>query len=97
MISCLYASSIENMFKQNKLPTEKSKQCTNTSHITLVKKACDYMQAHISEKLFLDDIALSVGTNRNKLAVSFKNTLGIGVFEWLKEQRMSQAKLLLIN
>ncbi len=61
----------------------------------LIEKACEYMQLHISDKLYLNDIAISIGTNRSKLASAFKQELGISVFKWLRETRMQQAKILL--
>ncbi len=45
----------------------------------------------------LDAIAIQMGTNRSKLAASFKNVLGISVFEYLRKIRMEKAKVLLIN
>lgn len=63
----------------------------------LVENTCDYLQSHIHEKLMLDDIALNMGTNRSKLAHAFKEVLGLGVFEWLREQRMKKAQRLLLD
>ena len=37
-----------------------------------------------------------MGSNRSKLATTFKRVLGVGVFEWLRKQRMLKAKALLI-
>ncbi|MFT4908279.1 MAG: AraC-like DNA-binding protein [Oleispira sp.] len=64
--------------------------------ITLVKKTCHYLQVNISNKHMLDDVAKNMGTNRSKLAASFKDVLGLGVFEFLRKIRMEKAKLLLV-
>ena len=63
----------------------------------LVKNTCRYLIKNISEKHMLDGIALSMGTNRSKLAASFKSALGISVFEYLRKIRMEKAKSLLIT
>jgi len=61
----------------------------------LVHETCQYLQKRIDQKLNLDDVAISMGANRSKLASLFKIVLGVGVFEWLREQRMLKAKSLL--
>jgi AraC-type DNA-binding domain-containing proteins len=63
----------------------------------LVEKTCQFLNCRIGEKFFLDDIALAMGTNRSKLAACFKRVLSIGVFEWIRKQRMLKAKSLLLN
>ncbi|MDE1462162.1 helix-turn-helix domain-containing protein [Spartinivicinus poritis] len=61
----------------------------------LVKKTCEYLQAHLADAHSLATLAIQMGTNRNRLTSSFKQVLGIGVMAWLREQRMAKAKLLL--
>lgn len=63
----------------------------------LVDQTCDYLKKRIHEKHLLDEVACSMGTNRSKLAASFKSVLGKGVFEWLRERRMAKAKALLLT
>ena len=63
----------------------------------LIKKTCRYLKTNLYSKLILDDIAASMGSNRSKLAATFKRVLGVGVFEWLRKQRMLKAKSLLIH
>tara|TARA_R110001583_G_scaffold192509_2_gene359073 strand:- start:1453 stop:1998 length:546 start_codon:yes stop_codon:yes gene_type:complete len=63
----------------------------------LVQDTCRYLTKNIYSKLILDDIAIFMGSNRSKLAAIFKRTLGVGVFEWLRKQRMLKAKSLLIH
>ena len=55
------------------------------------------MHENIHKKFILGEIALSMGTNRCKLAASFKQVLGLGVFEWIRHQRMSKAQFLLLS
>ncbi len=63
----------------------------------LIDKTCDYLQKNIHRKLSLNEIALLMGSNRSKLAASFKAVFGVGVFEWLRKERMFKAKSLLIH
>lgn len=69
-------------------------QCKDSK---LVQDTCDYLKNNIYNKFILDDIATFMGSNRSKLAATFKRVLGVGVFEWLRKQRMLKAKSLLIH
>jgi AraC-like DNA-binding protein len=62
----------------------------------LVQNTCRYLTQNLYSKLRLDDIAMFMGSNRSKLAATFKRVLGLGVFEWLRKQRMLKAKSLLM-
>ncbi len=62
----------------------------------LVEETCCYLKNRLHEKNTLDGIANFMGTNRSKLAASFKKVTGKGVFEWLRERRMIKAKTLLL-
>lgn len=63
----------------------------------LIQNTCLYLKKNIYNKLILDDIATLMGSNRSKLAATFKRVLGVGVFEWLRKQRMLKAKSLLMH
>jgi|GEM_PF-1916768 len=63
----------------------------------LVTETCQYLLSHIDQKLNLDDVAITMGANRSKLSAIFKQVIGYGVFEWLREQRMLKARSLLMN
>lgn len=63
----------------------------------LIQKTCGYLKKNICSKLVLAEIATIMGSNRSKLAATFKRVLGIGVFEWLRKQRMLKAKYLLLH
>ncbi len=69
---------------------------TRNKQARLVDETCIYLKSRLHEKHQLDDIAYSMGTNRSKLAASFKAVTGMGVFEWLRERRMVKAKALLL-
>lgn len=61
----------------------------------LVTRACQYLTSHLCEKQTLDSISYVVGSNRSKLASAFKKVLGVGVFQWLRTQRLQKAQYLL--
>jgi len=63
----------------------------------LVHETCQFLQKRLDRKLSLDDIAISMGTNRSKLAFLYKAVIGVSVFEWLREQRLLKAKELLLQ
>jgi transcriptional regulator GlxA family with amidase domain len=62
----------------------------------LVDETCMYLKKRLHEKHMLDEVAYAMGTNRSKLASSFKSIKGKGVFEWLRERRMIKAKAILL-
>jgi AraC-like DNA-binding protein len=70
---------------------------TKSKDNVLIQNTCNYLKNNIYSKLLLDDIATLMGSNRSKLAATFKRVLGVGVFEWLRKQRMLKAKLLLMH
>ena len=67
------------------------------SDVALIQQTCRYLTANLNTKLMLDDIALSMGSNRSSLAAMFKQVMGQSVFEWLRRRRMLKAKSLLLN
>lgn len=69
----------------------------NNKENELVQNTCIYIQKNLSRKLMLDELAAQVGSNRSKLAASFKRALGVGVFEWARKRRMLKARTLLIE
>lgn len=45
----------------------------------------------------LETLARLVGTNRRRLSAAFKACAGVSVFDYLREERMSEARTLLLN
>jgi len=72
-------------------------QILDKKQVELVEKTCRYLTAHLDRKCSLAGVALLMGTNRNRLAISFRVVAGCGVFEWLRDQRMIKAKYLLLH
>lgn|GEM_PF-1538454 len=69
----------------------------NESLCMKVKMAQEYILSHLSENLTIPSIAMKVGTNQNYLKKQFKEILGCTIFEFIRENRMTKAKFLLIN
>jgi len=70
---------------------------TKSNDVNLVEKACDFLTKEISEKHTLQNLSRELVTNRNTLSKAFKNILGLGVFSWLRQQRINKAASLLKN
>lgn len=63
----------------------------------LVTKTCLFLESNLSALHSLDSIAMAMGTNRSKLAYSFKIETGSTVFEWLRKARLEKARQLLVT
>jgi AraC family ethanolamine operon transcriptional activator len=54
----------------------------------LVRRATEYMEAHIHEKLTLKDLYTTLGVSRRTLFYSFENVFGVTPMEYVKVQRL---------
>lgn len=61
----------------------------------LIFDACNLLKRKSSEDWTLEALALALATNRSTLALVFKKGLGLGVFTWFRNYRLSKAKKLL--
>lgn len=68
---------------------------SNSDDQALVKKACLHLLDDLTANTSLNQLSRLLGTNRNNLSRLFKNKFGVGVFSWIREQRMKQAANLL--
>ena len=55
----------------------------------------DYIEAHLSEKLSLEDLAQFTGIGRSLLAREFRNQIGCAPHQYIIERRIERAKVLL--
>lgn len=62
---------------------------------SVVKKAVEWMQEHIAEKIYVDDVCRAVSTNPSTLNFRFHKEKGMGAIEYLIEMRMKMAEYLL--
>lgn len=63
--------------------------------IDLVNTACSHLLKNMSSYTSLDELCRLLGTNRNTLAIAFKNRLGMGAYSWLRNARIQKATQLL--
>jgi AraC-like DNA-binding protein len=62
-----------------------------------VKRAIDYIDAHLSEQLSLSDIAQSAGLSRMHFAAQFRAATGMRPHEFLLRRRVERAQTLLMR
>jgi YesN/AraC family two-component response regulator len=60
-----------------------------------ISQAQDLLLANLHEPLSLKKLATSVGTNPTKLSKAFQQHFGMTVFDYLREQRLIKARVLL--
>ncbi len=60
-----------------------------------IQNCCDYISIHIKENISIDDLASQVGYTAYYFSHKFKKEVGISVKEYIKNQKLEQAKLLL--
>lgn len=58
----------------------------------LVRRAIEYMEAHIHERLTLKDLYTALGISRRTLFYSFESIFGVTPMEYLKVQRLQGAR-----
>lgn len=78
-------------------PTNEPKQSSNSKQLQLVEKTCSYLLENLDQPLTINTICKAMHSNRNSLSFAFKQALNIGVSSWLRQQRMSRARQLLVN
>jgi AraC family transcriptional regulator len=69
-----------------------SPECLSFRQEHLVR---DYIQAHLHERLTLDDLAASVGLSKFHFARQFRGSTGTAPHEFVMRQRLDRARLLL--
>ena len=62
----------------------------------LLRSACAYLNHHLSDPPPPATLARLIGTNEKRLNQAFNDHFGMPVFAWLREERMRQARELLI-
>lgn len=66
------------------------------SNVPIINHAIKYINENADKKISLQDIATSVHASRSYLCAEFKKEIGIGIFRYIQEQKVSRAKQLLI-
>lgn len=73
------------------------KQKKVTYKANVINSVQKYIQAHIEEKLTLNDIAAVFGLSPNYLSVLFKKTCSIGFSEYISNMKINRAKTMLLE
>ncbi len=60
-----------------------------------IKSICDYISIHVREKLSLSQLAQQAGYTEYYFSHKFKNEMGCSVADYIKHEKIQQAKLLL--
>lgn len=60
-----------------------------------IKSVCDYIAIHIKEKLSITQLARQAGYTEYYFSHKFKNEVGYSVSDYIKREKIRQAKLLL--
>ncbi|MFJ3056857.1 helix-turn-helix domain-containing protein [Herbaspirillum sp. NPDC087042] len=68
---------------------------SNTFDVVLFQAARRLMLEKLDQTLSLNALASAVGTNARRLSTAFKNCVGVTVFDFLREERMKEARRLL--
>ncbi|MEZ4970787.1 MAG: helix-turn-helix domain-containing protein [Flavobacteriaceae bacterium] len=67
-----------------------------SSDIIYIRAAREYITDHLQSPMPLIEIAHIVGTNEYKLKRGFKELYGLTVFQYIKDQRLRKARLLVL-
>ena len=82
-------------------PAAEQPTLTDTGGLTrdalIVNAAIDYLRAHLAAPPSPEQLAAKLGTNETRLNQAFNARCGLPVFGWLREERMAQARGLLVN
>lgn len=84
-------------FGQAKNISDGSLEVSTSPPLNLVEKTCAYLMDHLGEKHSLGLLVRKMGTNRNTLSLLFKQEFNMGVFCWLRSERMKRAKYYLVS
>lgn len=60
-----------------------------------IEKACEYMEQHFAERIYLDQICRYVGLSKSTLLRAFTKSRGVTPYRYLETIRISEAKKLL--
>ncbi len=83
---------LDNMLQKN---IENIVSLIQRDSLLIARKAEPILRQQYAAPPTLDSLARSIGTNRNKLAKSFKNVHGLSVFEYCQHYRMAIARKML--
>jgi len=62
-----------------------------------IQSACDYIQAHLSERFSVEDVAAACHLSPSRMAHLFKEHMGVSLKSWSGDLRLQQARKKLIS
>jgi len=77
------------------IPSTESLGLPPSEHANALLKVSDYLLGNLAHNPSLDELAELAATNRTTLNQDFQRYYGMTVFDWLREQRLLKAALLL--
>lgn len=63
----------------------------------LYKKSCDYLLIHIGDDHNIKSLSKAMGSNHTTLSKVFNDFAGMSPMKWLRTQRLTQARELIIQ
>lgn len=69
----------------------------NTSVSNLIRNSCEYIKSHLSDTLSIEDLAKRAGYTEYYFSHKFKKEMGCSVNDYILNQKIEQAKLLLLG
>lgn len=67
------------------------------NHDTLINKAVDYINSNLHDKILIEDICSTVGTNPSTLNFKFRREFNLSVGQYIANERLKKAQKLLIS
>jgi len=74
---------------------QEAESSARTAALPLVRRAIDYIGAHLQEPISLQEVADAVAVTPNYLSAIFKKTVGVSLWSYLTEKRIQRAMGLL--
>lgn len=69
----------------------------NSAGVLYVKKACDYIQMHLTEEIRVPKLAAYTGVNKSYLQQLFSNQMQCTITEYINRKRLEHSEFLLVN
>jgi transcriptional regulator GlxA family with amidase domain len=63
----------------------------------LIRMAKNYLSARLAEPPHLNELAEALGVSKKRISDAFRNSLGVSVTQFLREERMRKARRLLVQ
>jgi len=65
--------------------------------VSCQRRVLDYIEAHLTEEIGLDQLAQEAGLSPNHFSKAFKTSLGVPPWRYVTERRIHRAKKLLLD